>query len=489
MFVLTILLILSPTTLSYNILLTVPFGGSHLALTSHFAQILSDNGHVAVIATPERDAMIPTGHTLITPTLGGFSKRERFVISEDCMRKVLRGKTELSTVVYIGEDCRRETWAKILELSSEFFLGEQLRKKILELDIQVIIADDANIGDLGKLAADLNIPLICNIPWNNHFRAREEGGYPQLLSIEPSHMWPDLLDSGFTLTGYVRAYMNYQKLVTYSKGREGRTVDDEADVYVVNDVSYFSYPYVTPPNLYLVGGIYLSPQVNSLDNTEFSYIYDSEYVVYLSFGSYAIPEWLPWLSTVFEALDSSEATAVIAKINGDPSNLVSKTSKKFHFKTWLPQKDLLGSGRVKLFISHCGQNSRIEAAYYGVPMLCVPLFGDQLLSSYLMQWNNFGVLLKREDIKMEKVRDLINRMLMNGPIFQNSIARARALFMDDPASKPDNFLFLVNTLGKNGRGAFRSSRNLRATRNSSELMGILLLSSAMCTILIYICRT
>ena len=407
------------------------------------------------------------------------------------MRKVLREKTELSTVLYIGEDCRRKTWAKILELSSEFFLGEHFRRKILELDIQVIIADNANIGDIGKLAADLSIPLICNSPWNNHYRAREEGGYPQLLSTEPSHMWPDLLDSGFTLAGYIRAYMNYQKLGTYSKDREGRSVADQADVYVVNDVSYFSFPYVTPPNLYLVGGIYLSPQVNSLDNTEFSYIYDSEYVVYLSFGSYAIPEWLPWLSTVFEALDSSEATAVIAKINGDPSNLVSKTSKKFHFKTCLPQRDLLGSGRIKLFISHCGQNSRIEAAYYGVPMLCVPLFGDQLLSSYqyLMQWNKFGILLKKEDIEMEKFRDLINSMLMNGAIFQNSIARARALFMDDPVSRPDNLLFLVNTLGKNGRGAFRSPRNLRAARNSSELMGILLLSLVMCTILIYICRT
>ena len=33
---------------------------------SHLAQILSDNGHGAVIATPERDAVIKTGHTLLS---------------------------------------------------------------------------------------------------------------------------------------------------------------------------------------------------------------------------------------------------------------------------------------------------------------------------------------------------------------------------------------------------------------------------------------
>ena len=67
MFVLLFLLLLSTQQVhTYNILLTAPFGGSHLALMSHLAQILSDNGHGAVIATPERDAVIKTAHTLLS---------------------------------------------------------------------------------------------------------------------------------------------------------------------------------------------------------------------------------------------------------------------------------------------------------------------------------------------------------------------------------------------------------------------------------------
>ena len=33
---------------------------------------------------------------------------------------------------------------------------------------------------------------------------------------------------------------------------------------------------------------------------------------------------------------------------------------------WLPQKSLLGSGEISLFVSHCGNNARLESVYYQV---------------------------------------------------------------------------------------------------------------------------
>ena len=479
MFVLTaVILLLSPPPLyNYSVLLTAPFGGSHLALMSHLARILSDHGHVAVIATPEHDAVISTNHTLLTPhTPGlGFTKTERSRMSAECMKEIMGTDTSLSTVAHIGADCRREAWGAILRLSSYYFLGQKFVEQIRQLKIDLIIADDANIRDMSILAAELNIPLICFSPWSNHFRAREAGGYSQLLTKEPSHMWPHLLHQGFTVTGCLQAYINYFKFRKYAEDREG-DAGAAVDVYLVNDVTYFSYPYMSPPNLYLVGGIYLSPHPAPLD-TEYSHFTSSSQVVYVSFGSYAIPDWLPWFPTLFEALESSKATSVIAKINQGPGYLVSGTSRKFIFKNWVPQQALLGSGRVKLFISHCGQNSRIEAAYYGVPMLCIPLFGDQVLNSYLMQWNKFGIIQKKEEVEMRKLRDLIDNMLENSTVFRSNIDRARSMFIEDPISKPDKFLFLVNTLGKNGKGALKVIRNPQDSAVIINIVGILFLSS------------
>ncbi|VDO97925.1 unnamed protein product [Heligmosomoides polygyrus] len=61
----------------------------------------------------------------------------------------------------------------------------------------------------------------------------------------------------------------------------------------------------------------------------------------------------------------------------------NSTLPNIYFRNWLPQKDLLAGGRVKLFITHCGMNSIQEALLFGVPMVTVPLFADQVRRSHL----------------------------------------------------------------------------------------------------------
>ena len=45
---------------------------------------------------------------------------------------------------------------------------------------------------------------------------------------------------------------------------------------------------------------------------------------------------------------------------------------------WAPQNDILAHPGVKLFLTQSGINSLYEAAYNAVPMVSVPIIGDQV---------------------------------------------------------------------------------------------------------------
>ena len=99
-----------------------------------------------------------------------------------------------------------------------------------------------------------------------------------------------------------------------------------------------------------------------------------------------------------------------------------KMTSNVKFMSWLPQNDLLAHNKTKLFITHGGMNGKAEfshihsvknliftvsfpiyiaiilrtqnglvftglheAVYQGVPMLCVPLFGDQPRNAQLLK--------------------------------------------------------------------------------------------------------
>ena len=44
---------------------------------------------------------------------------------------------------------------------------------------------------------------------------------------------------------------------------------------------------------------------------------------------------------------------------------------------WAPQNDILAHPATKAFITHAGANSLYEAAYHAVPVVAIPIFGDQ----------------------------------------------------------------------------------------------------------------
>lgn len=76
-------------------------------------------------------------------------------------------------------------------------------------------------------------------------------------------------------------------------------------------------------------------------------------------------------------------------------------SSDFSWITWkrhVDQKAVLASGKYDFFITHGGGNSVSEALDNNVPMLCIPFFGDQYASAYLIEKNDFGTAFSNNNV-------------------------------------------------------------------------------------------
>ena len=90
---------------------------------------------------------------------------------------------------------------------------------------------------------------------------------------------------------------------------------------------------------------------------------------------------------------------------------------------WIPQNDLLGHPNTKIFITHCGYN----ALYNAVPIIALPLYGDQPYNSVTMQAKCFGIKLDIVRITKNALVLAIDGILKN-PSFKENISIASTIF-------------------------------------------------------------
>lgn len=68
---------------------------------------------------------------------------------------------------------------------------------------------------------------------------------------------------------------------------------------------------------------------------------------------------------------------------------------------------------MKAFITHCGFNSFLEAVGFGVPLLGLPIFGDQLGNLRRAQRHGLAVELKKSAVTPDAIADGLKELLSN----------------------------------------------------------------------------
>ena len=84
-------------------------------------------------------------------------------------------------------------------------------------------------------------------------------------------------------------------------------------------------------------------------------------------------------------------------------------------KGWAPQGKILKHGSIGGFVSHCGWNSVLESIVSGVPIIGVPVFGDQPINAGVVEEAGIGVEAKRDPdgkIQRKEIARLIKEVVI-----------------------------------------------------------------------------
>ncbi|XP_057759314.1 UDP-glycosyltransferase 708G1-like [Arachis stenosperma] len=103
---------------------------------------------------------------------------------------------------------------------------------------------------------------------------------------------------------------------------------------------------------------------------------------------------------------------------------IIKENKGMVVKEWVDQRQILDHSAVGGFFSHCGWNSVMEAAFYGVPILGWPLAGDQKINAeFVVSNGGFGIWKKdwgwegERLVRGEEIGDAIKEFMSDESFF------------------------------------------------------------------------
>lgn len=91
--------------------------------------------------------------------------------------------------------------------------------------------------------------------------------------------------------------------------------------------------------------------------------------------------------------------------------LVQSRSVSFRAETFVPQATVLSRDEVRLFVTHAGANSALEAMYWGRPMLALPFMFDQHYYARRAVTLTVGLQLEPHALTSRDVHEAVRRLL------------------------------------------------------------------------------
>lgn len=462
--VLAALLLTSGVIDAANVVIVPMLTKSQLLSASRIAEILAEDGHKVTIVIPANDIVDikpkPFFDLLTYPT--DMARENEQAIRKQALSmtpmNLLKGKVPTTMPNIFGSRCRGF-------LSNEFQAQVDALKPDVAIVHMVMGCAAAHFTRVGVPYLDFcSVPLfpfICGAPHRipanpsyvpNMFFSEDEMDFLHRVANTMIGAFASFALPRFLFGSADVAVAEYQ--ARHGMRREdAMTLRSKASFLLVHGDLTFESIRPSMPKVVYVGGVQCDAP-KPLDDSVKDFVDGSGEggIIVFSLGGALDTDALPhgFIENFFDIFRELPQR-VIWKLKNVPPHLIEKQPANVKLVGWIPQQDLLGHPKTKLFISHGGIQGSFESICHGKALLGIGLFGDQVANLRIL--SKKGMALTVEDYKTMDPAVVRSYLLdlLNNPKYVNAAIEAQSLFRDQPQTPAQRLQHAVGyTLRHNG---------------------------------------
>uniref|UniRef100_A0A3B3WV47 UDP-glucuronosyltransferase n=1 Tax=Poecilia mexicana TaxID=48701 RepID=A0A3B3WV47_9TELE len=438
--------------------LVFPVDGSHWVNMNVIIEELHNRGHEVTVLRPSDAWYIkpdsPDYKAITINSPAGFDRQNfgSYVMKTINMRRhgssvwsrISLEYDLLQTFYHLGK--------QVLQMVENMFEDKALMQSLRDAKYDLVLTDPA-IGGGVLLGHRLGLPLVYNVRWTI------QGEGHQAITPSPLSYIPvpgsEVIDK-MTFMQRVKNFLyyiftcfqiwyvvepNYKPFVHRHFGRDVHYMElfQSADIWLMRNDFTFEFPRPTMPNIVYMSGFQCKPSKPLPKQLE-------EFVQ--SSGEHGVI--VMTLGTLVEKLPDDMAEDIAAAFAELPQKVIwrhkgkkpSSLGNNTLILDWLPQNDLLGHPKTKVFVAHGGTNGLQEAIYHGVPLVGLPLMFDQQDNFFRMASRGVAKVLDIAELNKDIFLEALKEVLYE-PSYREKMKELSSLHRDQPMKPLDRAMFWI----------------------------------------------
>ncbi|KAM9009850.1 UDP-glucuronosyltransferase 1A1-like isoform 3-T3 [Ara ararauna] len=426
-------------------LLVLPVDGSHWLGMREVLDGLRQKGHEIVVIAPEISLHIKPTEGIVMKTYPvPFTQEEMDGSFRAFFQDIFEEGSFLERFIRIYQRTK-ETSAMLMASCKQLLYNKELISYLEEDEFDAVLTNP--LLPCGQIVADrLSLPsvfLLQQMPCNLEYGATQcpspSSYVPRIFTGLTDHMnflqrVKNLLFdfSNYFLCDFV--FQPYAKLASEVLERDV-TVNDllrRASIWLLKIDFVLHYPRPLMPNMIMVSGVNCAHKKLTQEFEAIVNASGEHGIIVFSLGSMVSEIPLKKAKVIADALGTVPQTVLWRYTGKVPPNM----PKNIKLVKWLPQNDLLAHPKTRAFITHGGSHGIYEGICNAVPMLLMPLFGDQMDNAKRIESRGAGLTLNVIEMTTEDMSAALQAVIYDKK-YKENIKRLSDLHLDRPIHPMD----------------------------------------------------